>query len=191
MNQNKGLWIWAVIAVIIIALGVWWIASNQSTDNGAMATSTTQGKTAPVIPITNRSSSSVLSIAQSIAGASTFASWLNSTGVAAQIQGKGPYTVFVPTDGSIGQLPAGTFSNLSAAEKKRFVQYHVVSGRAIDVTAELAGSITALSKDMLNFSYGNQKLPLVNSSIVITEYKASNGIVYLIDNPLIPPKKTQ
>ena len=145
------------------------------------------------LPTTDLSSQSVVSVAESIPGATTFASWLQSTGVAAKLTGKGPYTIFVPTDGSVSQLPAGTFTNLSAAGKLRFVEYAVVSGKAIDAGAQnqVAGTIQALSGDSINFSYGNQKIPMVNSSIVITEYKASNGIVYLIDSPLLPPTKTQ
>jgi uncharacterized surface protein with fasciclin (FAS1) repeats len=97
----------------------------------------------------------------------------------------------VPTDGAVSQLPAGTISGLSAAAKKRLVEYHIVTGRAVDVDAENSGSIQALSGDALNFSLGTNNTPMVNSSITVTEYKASNGVVYLIDNVLIPPTSSQ
>jgi len=195
MEKSSGFWVGIIVVLLLLILGFWWFSVNQYAgfpDLGGAWRSNNESATTPAtqgVQVTNRSSSSVVSIAGNLEGASTFAAWLNSSGVAAQITGKGPYTIFVPTNGSIGQLPAGTFTNLSAAEQKRFVQYHVVSGRAIDVDAQIAGSISALSKDPLNFSYGTDKIPMVNSSIIIAAYKGSNGIVYLIDNPLIPPKK--
>jgi uncharacterized surface protein with fasciclin (FAS1) repeats len=190
MKSNRGLWALLVLIIVVIGLGWWWIAStNSSGTSGAdMASTTTATTTSNRVTAVDRSSSSVASIAESISGSATFASWLRSTGVAAQITGKGPYTIFVPTDGSISQLPKGTFTNLTAAQQKRLVQYHVVSGRAIDVSAEKAGVITALSKDPLNFSTTNN-IPMVDSAIVVAEYKGSNGIVYVIDNVLIPPQK--
>jgi len=194
------MWIGIIAVVVIIALGIWWYAAS-SAGNSTMATSTdvtasstgtgagTGGGATQGVPTTDRSSESVVAVAESIPGATTFASWLQSTGAAAKVTGKGPYTIFVPTDGSVSQLPAGTFTNLSAAGKLRFVEYAIVSGKAIDAGAQnqVAGTIQAMSGDSLNFSYGTNKIPLVNSSIVITEYKASNGIVYLIDSPLLPP----
>ncbi len=206
MNQNKGVVIGVVGAIVVVALALWWMSANQWLDsstnffgfgkkatttesvsnNGATSTGSVSG-----VNRVDRTGSDVASIAKSISGSATFGSWLASTGVAAQLTGKGPYTIFVPTDGSISQLPAGTYSNLSAAEKKRLVQYHVVSGRAIDVDASNTGTIQALSKDALNFSYTATKIPMVNSAIIVAEYKGSNGVVYVIDNVLVPPKKTQ
>lgn len=80
---------------------------------------------------------------------------------------------------------------MTAADKQRLIRYHVVSGRAIDVDAMSSGQIQALSGDTLNFNYGANKLPMVNSAIVVAQYQAKNGIVIVIDNVLLPPKKIQ
>jgi uncharacterized surface protein with fasciclin (FAS1) repeats len=199
-NKNRDIWIGVIALIVIGGLGIWWIMSNanagmsSTTATSTVATTTTTTTTTGTVqgPQTvDRSSQNVVTVAENLSGASDFASWLSSTGVAATLTGAGPYTIFVPTDGAISQLPAGTISNLSAAGKKRLVQYHIVSGRAIDVTAENSGSIQALSGDELNFSDSATNIPMVNSAITITEYKASNGVVYLIDNVLIPPTSTQ
>jgi len=88
-------------------------------------------------------------------------------------------------------LPRGAISKMSAAAAKRLIEYHIVSGREIDPSTEVSGSIQALSGDMLNFSLGTGNIPLVNSAIIVAAYRAQNGIVYLIDNVLIPPSSTQ
>lgn len=202
MKGTTGIWL-GVLGIILIALFAWWLVATapkvpsstglyslttpaQTTGSGTSNAPATQG-----VPKAVRSNASVAAIAENITGASTFGSWLISTGVGAELSGKGPYTVFVPTNGSVGQLAPGTFTNLSAAGKKRFVEYHVIVGKALDADALVAGQEFALSRDYLNISYGANKIPMVNSSIIIAAYQGTNGIVYLIDNPLIPPTKTQ
>ena len=189
MNENKGIWLGGLALLIVAVLGLWWFSASRSggiagVDN---ATTSTRGLVSSVSK-TDRSSSDVVSIAQSISGASTFGGWLSSSGVSAQITGKGPYTIFVPTDAAIAKLKTGTFTNLSAAGKTRFVQYHIVKGRAIDVDAQISGTIHALSGDDLNFDNTNN-IALVNSGIVTAQYKGSNGMVYVINTVLVPPEK--
>ena len=196
---------WWVGGILVLVLLAWWLIGSAptlqnrgadatetatTTQSGSISGATTNGNIQD-IPSANRSGSSVLSIAENLQGASTFASWLRSTGVAAEITGKGPYTILVPTNGSISQLPAGTFTGLSAAERVRFVEYHIIKGKAIDANAMVAGVETAMSGDAINFNYGTNKIPMVGSAIIIAEYKGSNGIVYLVDNVLIPPQKAQ
>ncbi len=198
MTENKTIWIGGILIALLVLLGLWWISSSVIAPAPGYQTATTTPNTNTTggtsgggssISTVDRSSSSVVAIAENISGASTFGSWLASTGVAAEVSGKGPYTIFVPTDAAIAALPAGTFSNLNAAGKKRFVEYYIVAGRAIDADAQVSGVITALSKDALNFSNVNN-IPMVGSAIITTQYKGSNGVVYVINAALIPPKAT-
>lgn len=210
-DSNRGLWIGIVVVVVLVALGLWWYSSSISdntmtTDTTATTTTATTTTTntgtgttgstgtsgsAAVIPVT-QSANDVVSIVNGLSGVSQFNSLFHSTGIAATINPKSTtkYTIFVPTNGAISQLPAGTISKLSATELKRLVQYHVISGRAIDTTSQTAGQIQALSGDALNFNYGTNKIPMVNSSIIIAQYNGSNGTVYLVDNVLLPPTKS-
>jgi uncharacterized surface protein with fasciclin (FAS1) repeats len=195
MNKKNGAWVLGVVVILVLLIGAWmWGRSHgglalQPAGYGAPAASSTDALN-PTGPVAseNRSSSTVMGIVSSLQGESRFAGLLANTGVSAQITGKGPYTIFVPTDASFGTLPAGTLNNMTSAQLKRLVQYHVVSGRAVDVNAQVAGTIQALSKDMLNFSkQTGDKSARVNSSVAIRAYKASNGIVYVISAVLLPP----
>lgn len=201
VNMNsRDFWVSALAIVVVGGLGWWWYASNGPvpTFMGGMSTSTAATTTASAATSTasnepqtiNRGSDSVVTIAENIPGASRFAGYLRSTGVAAKLTGKGPYTIFVPTDGALSQLPAGTISSMSAAQLKRFVEYAIVSGRAIDDTALSVGSIQALSGDAINFTY-QDNIPRVNNAIIITQYKAENGVVYLIGGVMLPPIPSQ
>ena len=199
MNENKGIWIGVVAFMVIGALGLWWIAASRPLNSSpgwfgmgqtatTTATSTPRTGVSPSVTRT-RSSSDVVSIIAGLSGASQFNTQFRASGVASSISASGKYTIFVPTNGAFSQLAAGTISSMTAAEKKRLVQYHVISGSNIDVDTFIAGQMTALSKDVLNFSFSTQKIPMVNSAIVIAEYTGKNGTVYLIDNVLLPPKK--
>jgi uncharacterized surface protein with fasciclin (FAS1) repeats len=190
MEEHKGVWVGLVAIVIVVALGLWWISANQSVNSSTqgastVATTTTSG-TGPTV--TDNSNSNVASIVASLSGASRFQSLFASTGVSSLIKANGQYTIFVPTDGAFSSLLSGTISKMTAAQLKRLVEYHVVSGRAIQGGTEVSGAIQALSGDALNFSNTNN-IPMVNSSILVSEYKGSNGVVYVINNVLIPPQK--
>lgn len=190
--QNKNLWI-GIGIVVLLAVGGWWYTGTREpvadvpVDETA-ATSSSQGNSS--LQAIN-SDTDVASIVAQLSGTSQFASLFSSTGIRATIvpQTAGKYTVFVPTDGAISQLPAGTIANMTLAEKKRLVQNHVIAGAAIDVEALTAGQRTSLSGDPLNFSFGANGLPMVGNAIIIARYNGTNGTVYLIDNVLIPPQE--
>ncbi len=204
MDTNKDIWIGIIALAIISGVGALWLVESYRISSMIVATpvvsvsasvaTTTVASSTPVSQTpqaVNRTSQSVVTVAEHITGATEFASLMATSGVAALLKGPGPYTIFVPTNAAFSQLPRGTISQLSASGVKRLVEYHIVSGRAVDPSAEASGSIQALSGDMLNFSLGTDDIPLVNSAILISAYKANNGIVYLIDNVLIPPSSTQ
>lgn len=191
---------WGAVLVLIVLAGLllwWWSTTgfslSYSFEPQSAATSTaptSETATSSRVAVESRSALTVAQVVAGISGSGKFNAYLAQTGVAAQITGKGPYTVFVPTDGAWNRLPQGTLSAMTAADLKRMVQYHVVVGRTLDIDAVSSGTIQALSKDALNFSVRLSDMNvIVNSSQVITQYKAKNGIVYVINTVLIPPQK--
>lgn len=196
-NNNTSAWIVGAGIVVLVGLALWWWSTsgfsfNYSFQPAATSTeATAQDENAPVA-VETRSSSTVAQIVAGISNANTFNAYMAQTGVAAQITGKGPYTVFVSTDGAFNRLSSGTLAAMSAADLKRMMQYHVVVGRMLDIDAVSSGNIQALSKDMLNFDVRiSDGLVLVNSAKIITQYKAKNGIVYVLNTVLLPPQKAQ
>ncbi len=198
--KSRDIWVGVVAVILVVGLGWWWYAGSgpvgmqlggMSTSTSSTATSTTANMATTSAPQSvSRTSDSVVAVAESIPGATRFASYLETSGVGAKLTGKGPYTIFVPTDGALSELPAGTISDMSAAQFKRYVEYAVVSGRAIDDTALSVGSIQALSGDAINFTYSDN-IARVGNAIIITQYKASNGVVYLIGGVMLPPTPSQ
>lgn len=191
--MNK--WIWAVVAVIVVVLGAWWYmsmhpAAPADSQYGSATTTPTGAVDSPnsaVVTENAKAGSTVADVVAGLSGASQYAGLMSSTGVGASLTGKGPYTVFVSTDAGFALLKPGTITGMTAAQKKRLVQYSVVSGKMLSISATDSGTITALSKDTLNFNVNDSGLVQVNSSFAIRAIKASNGIVYIINQPLLPP----
>lgn len=194
MNNNKGIWVWVIIIVVIIlvALGLWWVSANQSVNSSTnMATSTsatsTQTTGTTVVPTSNMSGDTVKQIVESLPNASEYQSLFSSTGVAASLSAGGKYTIFVPTDSAFTNVTKGTISKMTATQLKRLVQYSIIATKEVQVGTQTLGEVQALSGDPLNFSDTNN-IPMVNSAIVVSEYQGSNGIVYVINDVLIPPQ---
>ncbi len=131
---------------------------------------------------------SVVGVLAGIPEASSFNAYLHSTGVANQLR-SGSYTIFVPTNAAISNLPQGTISNLSSSAQTKLVQYHVVSGKMLDNDAIISGTYQAMSRDTLNFTVNIQTgASYVDSGKVIKQYKAKNGIIYIVNSILFPPR---
>ncbi len=181
-------WIIGVVAAAIILI----IVISMMNSNADIVTTdqntTTNTTSNNAIVSENRSSETVFTLAENLSGSSQFASLLLNTGVGTSV-GTTTYTVFVPNDAAFAKLGSGYVSNLSSADKKRLAQYHVVSGRALDLDAIKFGTIDAASKDPLNFSVNASGVPQVNNSRIIIQYKAKNGIVYVVDTVMLPPEK--
>ena len=197
-TSNTFGWVIGVVVVVIAGLVFWWGSSTgftfrYSPEAQTVATSTDSSKDESArVVVETRSSSTVAQIVASVSNANTFNAYMAQTGIAAQITGKGPYTVFVATDGAFNRLSPGTLAAMTSADLKRMMQYHVVVGRTLDIDAVSSGNIQALSKDMLNFDLRlSDGMVLVNSAKIITQYKAKNGIVYVLNTVLLPPQKAQ
>lgn len=106
------------------------------------------------------------------------------------LKGKGPFTVFAPTDEAFAKLPEGTVEMLLKPENKdklvSILTYHVVPGKvmAADVV-KLDKAATVQGQDvMIKTSYG--KVKVNGANVVATDVKASNGVIHVIDQVIMP-----
>jgi len=103
------------------------------------------------------------------------------------LKGKGPFTVFAPTDAAFAKLPEGTVDELlkDTPKLKKILTYHVVSGKVMAADAKKLKSATTVegSDVKINASKGAK----VNDSTVTTaDVAADNGVIHVIDTVLIP-----
>ncbi|MGA7992486.1 MAG: fasciclin domain-containing protein [Thermoanaerobaculia bacterium] len=121
----------------------------------------------------------------------TLAKALDAAGLIETLKGPGPFTVFAPTDAAFAKLPAGTLEKLLADKEQltKVLTYHVVAGsvQAADVM-KLKSAKTVEGADVMITVKG--KSVMVNQARVVkTNIEASNGVIHVIDEVILPPSK--
>ncbi len=107
----------------------------------------------------------------------------------APLQGKGPFTVFAPTDNAFAALPAGTVEALLGDPKgalANILLYHVLGNRTTYFSDGYF--LTTLNGKSVSVRHVNGNLFIDNAKIITKALKADNGIVYVIDAVMIPAK---
>ena len=118
-----------------------------------------------------------------------------AAGLVKALSGKGPLTVFAPTDEAFAKLPEGTVQSLLEPDNRgklaEILQYHVVSGRIYSDQAIAAGEAETLNGSMIHISAKNGKAKVNKANLVATDIDASNGVIHVIDQVLLPESKSK
>lgn len=121
----------------------------------------------------------------------TLVAAVQAAGLVETLQGKGPFTVFAPTDEAFAKLPAGTVENLLKPENKdqlvAVLKYHVVAGRVTSAELLKAKEAKSLQGGVLKASVDQGKAKVNTSNIVAVDIGTSNGVIHVIDSVLLPP----
>lgn len=136
-------------------------------------------------------------IPETAAQAGTFNTLLaaaKAAGLVGALSGKGPLTVFAPTDEAFSKLPPGTVDNLLKPENKgklaAILKYHVVSGRVFAADAIKAGSAATLQGQRVTVSYGAGGVKIDDARVVTPDLEATNGVIHVIDSVILPKEMT-
>lgn len=122
----------------------------------------------------------------------TLVAAVKAAGLAETLSGKGPFTVFAPTNEAFDKLPAGTVAKLLKPEMKKdlagVLTYHVVAGnyKAADLKDGL--ELTTVQGQKIKFSKKDGQWYVNDAKITITDAVSSNGVTHVIDGVLMPKK---
>ena len=115
---------------------------------------------------------------------------VKAAGLVETLQGKGPFTVFAPTDAAFAALPAGTLEKLLADKEalKKVLLYHVVQGAVTADQVVGLTSATSVEGSPIAISVKDGTVYLNGSAKVVTpDVMASNGVIHVIDKVILPP----
>lgn len=151
---------------------------------------------------TNMPGRTVVEVATGNTDFSTLVAAVKAADLATTLSGKGPFTVFAPTNAAFAKLPAGTVDTLlqpaNKAQLTSVLTYHVVPGRVN------AAQLTKLIRDgggtatLTTVQGGQIKASLMGNRIMLTDAKggmahvvtanvnASNGVIHAIDSVVMP-----
>jgi uncharacterized surface protein with fasciclin (FAS1) repeats len=118
----------------------------------------------------------------------TLASLLEKAGLAGTLEGKGPYTVFAPTDAAFAKVPKATLAALAdnKAKLRAVLLYHVVKGKVTAAQAMKLQSATSLEGMSLPIRVSGGKVIVGGATVVKANVMASNGVIHVINKVLIP-----
>ncbi len=102
------------------------------------------------------------------------------------LKGKGPYTVFAPTDEAFAKIPKADLDALLANKEKlsAVLTYHVVPGKVMAKDVK-AGDVATVNGKTIKITTSNGVV--VNmSKVTATDIDTSNGVIHVIDSVLMP-----
>ena len=120
----------------------------------------------------------------------TLVAAVKAAGLVDTLKGKGPFTVFAPTDEAFAKLPKGTVEDLLKPENKEklvsILTYHVIPGSVMSksIAGKKAMVKTVQGSDV---SVDAMKGVMVdNAKVVKADIETSNGVIHVIDTVIIP-----
>lgn len=135
-------------------------------------------------------SRTIVDIAASNASFDTLVAAVRAAGLVDVLSGKGPFTVFAPTDEAFAALPKGTLEKLLKPENKAKLQqiltYHVVPGSVLSNAIQPGQVNTVQGKPVTLKTKGN-RVKVNDANVVTADIQASNGVIHVIDRVILPP----
>ena len=131
----------------------------------------------------------IVAVASSAGSFKTLVAAIKAAGLVETLQGKGPFTVFAPTDEAFAKLPAGTLEDLLKPENKAkltaILTYHVVPGKVMAADVKTMQAKTVNGQE-LAIKVADGKVTVNNANVIKTDVAASNGVIHVIDAVVLP-----
>lgn len=106
------------------------------------------------------------------------------------LKGKGPFTVFAPTNKAFDRVPQETLEDLMRPKNKgrlqELLKHHVISGRRMAKDVSGLSSLSPMSGETLRVQAKGNRVRIGDATIQQTDLEAENGIVHVIDRVLLP-----
>ena len=162
----------AAALVAIAALAVAGIASGSGTSSAG---------TAAVKP-------DIVETAVAAGKFETLASLLKRAGLVKTLKGRGPFTVFAPTDAAFAKVPKSTLDALAKdkAKLRAVLLHHVAKGRLPASKVVRRRSVKTLNGQSLRIRVRGSKVTVGAARVLTPDVGASNGVIHVINKVLIP-----
>jgi uncharacterized surface protein with fasciclin (FAS1) repeats len=125
----------------------------------------------------------------------TLVAAVKAAGLVETLEGKGPFTVFAPTNAAFGKLPAGTVDSLVKPENKatltKILTYHVVPGKLAASDLKDGMKLKTAEGEQLTVKHQDGKVWIIDakggsSMVTISNVNQSNGVIHVVDTVLMP-----
>ena len=119
----------------------------------------------------------------------TLATALQAAGLVDALKGKGPFTVFAPTDEAFAKLPKETLAALLKDPKTlgEILKYHVVSGAVKAADVVKLSEAKTLQGEPVTIKVDGSTVMINDAKVVKADIETSNGVIHVIDTVMMPP----
>ncbi len=120
----------------------------------------------------------------------TLVAAVKAAGLVETLKGKGPFTVFAPTDDAFKKLPPGTLEDLLKPENKEklkgILTYHVVAGKVMAKDVVKMKSAKTVNGQSVTISMKDKDVMVDKAKVTKTDIVCSNGVIHVIDAVILP-----
>jgi len=129
----------------------------------------------------------IVDVAVSNGSFKTLVAAVQAAGLVETLKGKGPFTLFAPSDDAFAKLPKGTVEGLlkDLPKLKSILTYHVVAGKVTAAEVMKMTSATTVQGQTVNIQT-NGGVKINGAKVVMADVQADNGIIHVIDTVILP-----
>jgi uncharacterized surface protein with fasciclin (FAS1) repeats len=178
------------LALLLASLTVVAVACGGDDDEAASA----PAETAPAMTDDGASTSmdepTIVDTAIAAGDFTTLVSLVQEAGLADELSGAGPLTVFAPTDEAFAAVPEATLEELRSDPDalRNVLLYHVVEGAVTSDEVVGLDSAATLAGPELTFTTQGDDVLVDGATVVQPDVMASNGVIHVVDAVLIPAR---
>lgn len=132
-------------------------------------------------------SKDIVETAMAAGNFNTLLAGVKAAGLTEALKGKGPFTVFAPTDEAFKKLPAGALDALlkDTAKLKAVLNYHVVA-RHMGSKEMQSGEVVTLQGSTLTAAVSSSGVQVNGARVKQADIAATNGVIHAIDAVIMP-----
>ena len=185
----------SAVAFSALAISASVVAPATAEDKKMMKSELSGEKTVMVGGAATLPSKNIIQNAVNSKDHTTLVAAVKAAGLVETLEGKGPFTVFAPTNAAFGKLPAGTVDTLVKPENKatltKILTYHVVPGKLEAASLTNGKKLKTVEGEELTVKLADGKVWIVDakggtSAVTIANVNQSNGVIHVVDNVLMP-----
>ena len=120
----------------------------------------------------------------------TLVAAVKAAGLIETLAGKGPFTVFAPTNEAFAKLPEGTVESLLKPENKdkliSVLTYHVVPGKVMSKDIKPSQMVKTVNGQQVSIKLSYGKVSVDGATVTAADVEAENGVIHVIDTVILP-----
>ncbi|MDX1964837.1 MAG: fasciclin domain-containing protein [Pirellulales bacterium] len=184
----------SLFALLAVATGLFVgqmsYAGKPCAASRAQASAAYRGHAVQHVAFAKEEAKDIVDTAVGAEGFKTLVAAVKAADLVETLKGKGPFTVFAPTDEAFAKLPKGTVEELLKPENKdklvAVLTYHVVPGKVLAADVVKLKEAKTVQGTAAKITVKEGKVMVDDANVVKTDIMCANGVIHVIDSVILP-----